>query len=262
MNDEEVRIKVLEGERMYPGFATAESEHEHRGRYEFAAAILSGGVVLDAACGTGYGSSFLGRTAQKVYAVDSDPGAIAFAKEHFSNPVVEFRVGDILHLDFPDSFFDVVVALEMLEHLLEQDELLTEFKRVLKPGGTLILSTPDKTVSAQISVFLDMHNRFHVKELTKDELVLLLQKYFTVKRLLGYKSVVIPGVRQRFFAFVLRCLKKTRLIGLVRRLVGRKIKEKALDATLPFEKEWVPRDIPLDVKNNSYNDLIVICRKM
>jgi hypothetical protein len=76
------------------------------------------------------------------------------------------------------------VSFETLEHLSEQDQLLAEFRRVLKPEGFLALSSPDK------AVYTDKHktdNEFHVKELYRDELEALISRHFPACHLLGQK---------------------------------------------------------------------------
>jgi hypothetical protein len=77
-----------------------------------------------------------------------------------------------------------VVSFETLEHLAEQDQLLVEFRRVLKPDGFLVLSSPDKAVYSDAQ---DNANEFHVKELYRDELEALIGRHFPAFRLLGQK---------------------------------------------------------------------------
>ena len=85
---------------------------------------------------------------------------------------------------YGDDEFDRIVSFETLEHLAEHDELLAEFKRVLKPDGYLILSSPDK---ATYSDGQDSVNEYHVKELYRDELETLIGRHFPAYRLLGQK---------------------------------------------------------------------------
>jgi len=93
-------------------------------------------------------------------------------------------VADCTSLPFADDEFDRVVSFETLEHLTAQDEMLAEFRRVLKPGGFLVLSSPDKAVYSDLQ---DHNNEFHQKELYRDELEALIGRHFPASRLLGQK---------------------------------------------------------------------------
>ncbi|MCG7754945.1 class I SAM-dependent methyltransferase, partial [Flavihumibacter cheonanensis] len=85
---------------------------------------------------------------------------------------------------FADDAFDAVVSFETLEHLEDHDGLLREFRRVLKPGGFLLISSPDKAVYSER---LQNRNPFHLRELHRDELEALLGRHFPACRLWGQK---------------------------------------------------------------------------
>ena len=141
--------------------------------------------TLDAACGEGYGSAMLAQVAASVEGVDISPQAIGHAQDRYGQVRgVEFQAADCTNLPFADNEFDRVVSFETLEHLAEQDQLLAEFRRVLKPEGYLILSSPDK---ATYSDGQNTKNEFHVKELYRDELESLIARHFPACRLLGQK---------------------------------------------------------------------------
>jgi len=180
------------GERFTPE-CVREIWYEHIHRYAFAATLVRGRQVLDAACGEGYGSAYLATVAQTVCAIDISAQAIAHARERYQAKNLEFQVADCCSLPFPDDNFDCVVSFETLEHLEDQESLLKEFRRVLAPDGFLIISSPDK------AVYTDRHqneNEFHVKELYRDELDALLSGYFPhrqfMKQKLMFHSVIWP----------------------------------------------------------------------
>ena len=172
------------GERFTPE-CEREIWYEHYHRYALATRWCVNARTLDAACGEGYGSAMLAQVAASVEGVDISPQAIGHARERYGQlPGVGFHDADCTELPFADQEFDRVVSFETLEHLAEQDELLAEFKRVLKPDGCLILSSPDK---ATYSDGQGTVNEYHVKELYRDELEALIRRHFPTHRLLGQK---------------------------------------------------------------------------
>jgi SAM-dependent methyltransferase len=121
----------------------------HLARYTLARELVSPGiVVLDAACGLGYGAAILasGTGAARVIGVDRGDWAVDYARKHYSatHPATEFHACDATRLAFlPDASVDLVVSFETLEHLPNPLRLLREFARVLKPGGRFIGSVPN-----------------------------------------------------------------------------------------------------------------------
>lgn len=172
------------GERFTPE-CVREIWYEHYHRYALASRWCVNKRTLDAACGEGYGSAMLACSANSVEGVDISPQAIGHARKRYGNlQNVGFHVADCTVLPFSDDEFDRVVSFETLEHLAGHDSLMAEFKRVLKPDGCLILSSPDK---ATYSDDQNTVNEFHVKELYRDELESLIRQHFPVHRLLGQK---------------------------------------------------------------------------
>ena len=171
------------GERFTPE-CVREIWYEHLHRYVFAREFVSGLHVLDAACGEGYGSALLAERAASVVGVDISEEAVTHAQERYTANNLSFQAADGTALPFDDDAFDCVVSFETLEHLHDQKGLLTEFRRVLKPGGFLLISTPDK------AVYTDRQkndNAFHVAELYRGEFESLLAGYFPAVRLWGHK---------------------------------------------------------------------------
>ena len=173
------------GERFTPECAR-EIWYEHFHRYVLAGELATGKRVLDAACGEGYGSAHLARTAKTVIGIDVSKPAITHASERYRADNLEFQLADACNLPFTDNEFDCIVSFETLEHLEDQSGLLKEFRRVLEPGGFALISSPDK------AVYTDRHqneNEFHVRELYRDELEALLAGQFPARRLLRQKLV-------------------------------------------------------------------------
>jgi 2-polyprenyl-3-methyl-5-hydroxy-6-metoxy-1,4-benzoquinol methylase len=120
---------------------------DHQTRYQWAASQLHSGKVLDLGCGTGYGSTFFKSPVQYL-GLDADAESIEWARAHYSMPNILFRNGSAAPLDLPSSSVDAIVCFEVLEHVENQRIMVDEMRRVLRPGGTLFLSTPQKGATA------------------------------------------------------------------------------------------------------------------
>lgn len=113
--------------------------------YRFARRYVEGRSVADLGwTGVGYGTCLLAETAESVTGISDSREAVESASEVYAVPNVEYRKTSLPDLPFPADSFDVVVALGVIEKLEHQESLLASIKHVLKPGGTLVLSTPDK----------------------------------------------------------------------------------------------------------------------
>ena len=137
---------VFTGERFVPGIEDRQLEMEHYQRYYSVLPLVSGKVVLDAACGEGYGTDILASAAQKVIGLDVSADAVARAQKTYGNRDnrMEFVEGSVNQLPFSDHSLDGVVSFETIEHLSEelQKSFLNEINRVLKEDGLLIICFP------------------------------------------------------------------------------------------------------------------------
>ncbi len=146
--------------------------------------------VLEAGCGEGYGADLIADVAERVVAVDYDEATVAHVRARY--PRVDVRHGNLAELPLPASTVDVVVNFQVIEHLWDQGQFVGECHRVLRPGGVLLMSTPNRiTFSPGRDTPL---NPFHTRELNAAELTeLLTGKGFTVESMLG----VFHGERLR-----------------------------------------------------------------
>ena len=213
------------GERIVPGRTAEALFREHEERYVFAGQYVTGKKVLDIACGTGAGTSFLRKAgAQSVWGFDIDPAAIEFAKARYRN--CEFAECEATALCLPDSSMDVVVSFETLEHLRDQERFLWECQRVLRPGGLLLCSTPNLGISRWSA-----SNHFHVREFHPMEFRDLLASVFSSVELFGQRDRDILSYVPRKTAR--RVLEKLQLMGDLERIVFRKTLAE------PFREEFV-----------------------
>lgn len=105
----------------------------------------SDGRVLDVGCGPGVMVSGLTGRHFEFYGVDISPAMIAECVRRFGDvPSAHFSVGTIERLDFPDAFFDVVLAVGLVEYVEDDDAAIREMARVLKPGGTVLVTLPNR----------------------------------------------------------------------------------------------------------------------
>jgi SAM-dependent methyltransferase len=188
-------------ERIVPEDASPGILALHLKRYEFALAWSGDADVLDAGCGTGYGSAFLAANARRVTGVDSSAEAIDHARERYAAANVDFVQADVLALPFDAASFDLVCAFETIEHVADQDGLLREAARVLRAAGTLLVSTPRAPRTTR-----EPANPFHQIELSRDDFEELLTRRFGSVELFGQRRLQTRRHRlmQRLDVFELR----------------------------------------------------------
>ncbi|MCL2484583.1 MAG: methyltransferase domain-containing protein [Endomicrobia bacterium] len=152
----------------------------HLDRYFFASQFINNKIIIDVASGTGYGANFMASLSSpvKIYGVEIDVEAIAYAKSKYQRDNVEFNQGSIINIPFPDNFCDVLTSFETIEHAENENKQLQEVQRVLKPGGYYILSTPNRWG-------LTSH---HVKDYDYDSVRELVSKYFTIEAIFNQNS--------------------------------------------------------------------------
>ncbi len=159
-------------ERMVPEFHQETLMYaEHYTRYFAAEGIIKGKIVLDIASGSGYGTKMLAEKAKHVYGVDVNEQAVNYSKKHFGSKNIEYLVGDGIRIPLDDNSVDVVITFETIEHIEDYRAFIKEVKRVLRPDGVAIVSTPNDLEFAE-------GNHFHLHEFEYEELVGLLKKDF------------------------------------------------------------------------------------
>ena len=144
---------------------------EHWARYRLAAKLAAGKRVLDAGCGTGYGTRLLKDAgASEITGIDVSPTAVAAARERCAEATL--LEGDLTGTGLAPGSFDLITCFEVIEHLEAQAEVVNELHRLLAPEGVLLISSPNR------DVYLT-GNPHHLRELTPDELHTLLSSKFS-----------------------------------------------------------------------------------
>ncbi len=156
---------------------TDENLQKHINRYKFASMFVEGGIVLDCACGSGYGSKILASKADRVIGVDLSMESIEFAELHNAAPNISYQCQPLQKLDFNPRSLNSIVSLETLEHV-QKDSVVTYLRRSsewLDTGGCFIGSSP-------MLRFRDdkpyITNPYHINELPRDVLVSTIQECF------------------------------------------------------------------------------------
>ncbi|MDN3548731.1 class I SAM-dependent methyltransferase [Mucilaginibacter aquaedulcis] len=162
------------GERLET-FVFNENTVEHLHRYSLSLPYACDKVVLDIACGEGYGTNLLSEVAKFAFGVDICEVAIKAARNKYKRHNLSFLTGSTEKVPLEPSSIDVVISFETIEHHDRHDEMLLEIKRILKPDGILIMSSPDRKYYTDETGY---NNPFHVKELYADQFRKLILRYF------------------------------------------------------------------------------------
>jgi SAM-dependent methyltransferase len=182
---------ALTGERTIPGLDIENYWfRRHEVVYQRLAHLCIGKDVLEAGFGEGYGADLLADVARRVTGVDYDDSAVAHVRSRY--PRVHVLQGNLAELPLSDGSVDVVVNFQVIEHLWDQSQFVAECARVLRPGGLLLISTPNRitfTPGSDTPI-----NPFHTRELNARELTELLEDgEFDVRSMCG----VFHGPRLR-----------------------------------------------------------------
>ena len=220
-------------------------EAEHVVRYAWASQFARGRRALDAGCGAAYGSRMLADAgASEVVGIDKDERVIA-AMAPTMPAGVRLDVGDVTALPYEAGEFDLVVCFEMIEHVAEPERVLDELRRVLRPGGLLVISTPNRDVFTP-------GNPHHLHELTPDELREALGSRFGSVALRRQHTWMASGVLddERFAAGGAEPVEGVELRKLVTDEPGREIYTLAIasDGPLPVDGSSLALTTDVDLR--------------
>jgi 2-polyprenyl-3-methyl-5-hydroxy-6-metoxy-1,4-benzoquinol methylase len=195
--------------------------------YEWIRTRVGGLRVVDMACGEGYGSDVLSRSAASVVGVDANPEAHAHAKARYSRPGLRFERDMVQTFDEP---CDAVVFLQTIEHVEDAGALLEHFKTILNPGGVAYISTPNvltlapkgaersgnpwhvheyraeefRELCAAHFADVEIHGLLHARKLRAHELAIRHARWDDVHAKLGltkrFYDRFVPAISERDFA--------------------------------------------------------------
>ena len=167
---------------------------EHIYRYSFATRYAKGQEILDIACGEGYGSAALTQAgAKRVIGVDISRETCDYARRKYG---IEVRQGDATDIPIPDASVDLVVSFETIEHIAKPLEFIAECHRVLRAGGTMIISTPNRDVYRERC----KENAFHLSEMDLQEFAGACGTHFSFIRYFTQHPLTAPWWSIRAFA--------------------------------------------------------------
>jgi SAM-dependent methyltransferase len=173
---------ALTGERTLPD--VPEENYWYRRHlvvYEWIAQRVAGRRVVDLACGEGYGTAVLARTAASVVGVDANPEAFEHARLKYTTGTVSFE-RDMIETWSGDV--DTVVFLQTIEHVQDPDAVLEHVKALIGPGGVAYISTPNLLTLAEEGAEKS-GNPWHIKEYRAEEFRALCERHFSHVELLG-----------------------------------------------------------------------------
>lgn len=189
------------GERLVPDLYRSEPEYilylRHLFAYRFAAAMARADqAILDVGSGTGYGTRLLAETGAAVIGTDIDDASISEATAAYGTERCSFVPYDGRRLPFEEGAFNMVTSFQTIEHVEDDRNFVAEVRRVLRPGGTFVLTTPNRLT--RVPVRRKPWNRFHVREYTPADLRVLLESSFARTAIEGVRaSAAIESIERK-----------------------------------------------------------------
>lgn len=252
-------------ERVIPGISVDFLYREALARYEWALTFIKKGVkILDAGCGTGYGSNLLA-SCGRVIGIDSNSEAIRFAKKNYGNQA-NFLLADITMLQFRNEEFDCICAFEVIEHLKNPRKFLSEAKRILKKDGIIFLSTPNKAIHSPHG---QSSSPYHIKEYTYNDFSHLLNSFFKVVKIQG--QVKSMRAKKAIAKFMNSQRAREEFVQKdkfgIRKLMSKALKERIWKYLGGFferkpQERLTTKDFPIqsaDIKDSDY--FVALCQK-
>src|SRR5690349_5405864 len=166
----------------------------HIATYDYARDLVRGKDVLDFGCGTGYGTARLADQCAQITGIDISADAIAHARRKYRHNNLTFTTIAPIEerpLPFPNDRFDVVLSFQVIEHVRDVPAYLSEINRVLRPGGLLVVATPDR--SSRLLPLQKPWNMWHIREYSDAALCHLIGMRFSnvaIKKMGGRPDVI------------------------------------------------------------------------
>lgn len=234
---------------------------EHQHRYNEALKLTGKkDTVLDIACGTGFGTDALAiHSNGQVIGGDIADDAVKECMENWKRPNLFFKTMDGTQLPYNAEYFDTIVSFETIEHTSSYQQMILEFKRVLKAEGQLIISTPNATVSSPNGI---IRNPYHTQEFTYRELKNILESQFSKVSIAGQRycrydrrssKMIMTKLLEHFFLSIgIRKLPYKFRNRIMKSLTGYNLYPTAKDFILEENEKIITKECPV---------LFAVCKK-
>jgi len=189
--------------------------------------------ILECGCGRGFHLNILRELSRAtLYGIDINRKHLQIAKKQLAKKDVKIKYASVYALPFKDKFFDKVLLSEVLEHLEDEDKALQEIRRVLKPGGRLIITVPNESypflwdpINKTLEKVFNTHIKrglfsgiwaYHVRLYGREQLKDVLQRNkFHVKTVVGSTYFCFPFAHNIVYDIGKTLLEKNTLPGFV-----------------------------------------------
>ena len=265
------------GERIIPEDIKSREEYllylRHLYAYDFVKNIVTkDSLVLEVGCGEGYGSYLLSQYVKKIVGLDIDAETINHASNKYLSQSCTFEIYDGVNIPYKENTFDAVISFQVVEHIHDDMNYISEIHRILKQRSTFIITTPNRAY--RLKPGQRPWNRFHVREYSAISLKDLLSSTFlgiTIWGILGndeIQKIERERVKQilrinSFDPFNLRRLipeqLKPKIIDLLKKIVAQNRK---IENEKDFLQKYTSKDF-YTTKNDVENslDLLGVCTK-
>lgn len=267
------------GERLLPDECQSVEDRimaaRHEFAYKFARQYVSGlNVVVEVGSGEGYGTSLLSASCQRITGVDVDAETVEYANKKYRSANCDFQVADGRDLPFDNGYADAVVSFQAIEHVQEDESMIGEMGRILKPGGVALVVTPNRLT--RLEPGQKPFNRFHVREYSPVEFRKLLSTAFQDVEIYGV--IGSPDVAEIEAARIRRLQAESRRVSRLDPLGLRSIlpnqvkiwcrrlffgpRDSQSDNPQLSQRTFSPSDFSASVDRlQSSDDLLAVCRR-
>ena len=230
--------------------------------YEEAAKIISG-KVLEVGSGMGYGMEILSPGTDEYVMLDKFQFDLSRIKDTDKVKFIQTSVPPFTGI--PDNSFDYVVTFQVIEHIKQDDHFVREIHRVLKPGGKMIVTTPNKKMSLT-------RNPWHIREYTVEQLRTLFRKYFSAvetkgvfagKEAMDYYEKNKESVHRimRFDIFRMQWWLPRFLLQIPYDIMNRRNRKKLLSQNQSLTSSLKTTDFYIDTATDTCLDLFYVATK-
>jgi SAM-dependent methyltransferase len=240
--------------------------HEHQKAYSFCKGFVEGKRVLEIGSGSGYGTNRLAKNAKSITAIDKNRASINESREKYSFSNINFMCCKVENYS-SDEKFDVIISLQVIEHLKDPEILLKKIHRSSEKNGLFIVSTPNRLTQSY------KENPYHYREYSPKELLKILSNHFREVDLYGlFGDTYVIQKEERRKRYIMSFLKKDMLK--LRKFIPRKCRQFIFDVGAYITREKIDRKsngaTPITeksfqiIKNKTEEsiDIIAVCKNL